>query len=114
MAPLQRKTRATYVYHVKFKVSCRSNTFNPFVNPFKSLINASYTRYNGFSIRESLDQPSVKVQNKTDLSFPLSGDLCLQRKMSYSTWSSEKGGKRGEVVFSIPEDPYDWVSCISF
>lgn len=112
MAPLQRKTRATYVYHMK--VSCRSNTFNPFVNPFKSLINASYSRYNGFSISESLDQQSVEVQNKTDLSFPLWDDLCLKRKMSSSAWSSEKGDRMGEVVFSIPENPSDWVSCISF
>lgn len=92
MAPLQRKTRATYVYHMK--VSCRSNTFNPFVNPFKSLINASYSRYNGFSISESLDQQSVEVQNKTDLSYPFLFEMTFAWK---ERWVLQRGAQKRET-----------------
>lgn len=60
-------------------LSCRSKKLNPFVNSSQSMVLASYNSFDGLSIRQSLDQQSVKVQNKSDLSFPLSDDLCLKR-----------------------------------
>lgn len=82
-------------------LSCRAKKLNPFVNSFKSMISAFCKDFDGLSIRESLDQQSVKLQNKNDLSFPLSDDLCLKRQMSSLVLSPEKRrGGRGVVEHS--------------
>lgn len=66
------------------------------------MISASSTDYNDLGIRESLDQQLVNLQNKTDLSFPLSDDLCLQRKMRSIAVKPREGrrNKRGLVRYS--------------
>lgn len=79
--------------------------FNPFVNSFRSMINASYTGYNGLSIRESLDQQSVKPQNQTDLSFPLSDDLSLKRKMCSCHIEPREGRRNRRGVVQHSEVP---------
>lgn len=56
------------MFTITFKLSCRSKQFNPFVN-FKSMMNASYTGYNGLSVRQSLDQQSVKLRTKVTYPF---------------------------------------------
>lgn len=78
------------------------------------MLRASYTGYGGLRVRESLDQQSVKLQNKTDLPFPLSDDPCLKRKMRCIVSSSEKAGGVGGVWFSTPEPRDARMSCSSF
>ena len=66
------------------------------------MISVSSTDYNGLGIRESIDQQRVNLQNKTDLSFPLSDDLCLKRKMRSIAVEPREGrrNRRGLVQYS--------------
>lgn len=95
-------------------LSCRSKKFNPFKNSFKSIINASYIDLSGLSIRRALDNKVLSYKRKLTHLFLVQMTFAWKEKMSSLELSPEKREEMGGVLFSILQNQYYWMSCISF
>lgn len=93
---------------------CRSKKFITFENSFKSIISASYIGLNGLCIRRALDNKVLNYRTKLTHPFLVQMTFAWKEKMSSLELSPEKREEMGGVLFSILEDWYYWMSCISF